>query len=200
MVMIWVTLEGVYNMANGQKVGYIRVSTIEQNIDRQVEAFKDLKLDRVFSEKLSGKDTNRPQLKACLEYLREGDTLYINEYSRLARSTTDLLQITDGLAKKGVTLVSLKEKLDTSTPQGKFMLTVFAGIGQFERELILQRQREGIAEAKKQGKYKGRTKKEKPENWDDLHNQYMTRKISASELAKQCNVSRPVIYTWLKTE
>lgn len=184
----------------GQKVGYIRVSTAEQNLERQEEAFKDLELDKVFAEKLSGKDTNRPQLQACLEYLRTGDTLYINEYSRLARSTKDLLDIANELNDKGVTLISLKEKLDTSTPQGRFMLTVFAGIDQFERELMLQRQREGIAEAKKAGKYKGRKKKDKPANWNDLYSKYLRRDMTGTELAKECDVSRTVLYEWIKEE
>ena len=178
------------------KVGYIRVSTTEQNTARQFTAFEGLELDKVFCEKLSGKDTKRPQLTACLEYLREGDTLYINEYSRLARSTRDLLNIAEDLRSKGVTLVSLKEKLDTSTPQGRFMLTVFTGIAQFERELMLQRQREGIAEAKAQGKYKGRKAKEKPNDWEELYTAYMHRQMTATELAKRCNVSRTVLYRW----
>lgn len=181
------------------KVGYIRVSTAEQNTARQFTAFEDMGLDKVFSEKISAKDTNRPQLKACLDYLREGDTLYVNEYSRLARNTRDLLNIANELQEKGVTLISLKEKLDTSTPQGRFMLTVFAGIDQFERELMLQRQREGIAEAKAEGKYKGRKAKEKPDDWEELYNAYMHREMTATELAKRCNVSRPVLYRWLET-
>lgn len=180
------------------KVGYIRVSTAEQNTARQFTAFEELGLDKIFSEKLSAKDTNRPQLKACLDYLREGDTLYVNEYSRLARNTRDLLNMANELQEKGVTLVSLKEKLDTSTPQGQFMLTVFAGIDQFERELLLQRQREGIAEAKAAGKYKGRKAKTKPDNWKELYNTYMHRGMTATELAKACNVSRPVLYRWFE--
>lgn len=182
------------------KVGYIRVSTAEQNEERQFTAFEELGISKIFHEKLSGKDTDRPQLRACLDYLREGDTLYVNEYSRLARSTKDLLNIIDELQQKGVTLVSLKEKLDTSTPQGKLMLTVLAGIAQFEREIMLQRQREGIAEAKKKGKYKGRKAKEKPSNWDELYNDYMHRKMTAVELAKRCGVSRTVLYRWFDEE
>lgn len=182
----------------GQKVGYIRVSTTEQNIARQIEAFKGMNLDKVFVDKVSGKDRNRPQLKECLEYLRENDTLYVNAYSRLARSTKDFLDIAEELDKRNITLVSLKEHLDTSTPQGRFMLTVFAGVNQFERELMLQRQREGIAEAKKNGKYKGRKKKEKPSNFDELYNKYMHRGMTATELAKECGVSRTVLYQWLK--
>jgi len=137
-------------------IGYARVSTDEQNEARQLAAFEERKTHRIFLDKCSGKDANRPQLKNMLDYVREGDTVIVTEYSRLARSTSDLLNIVDKLTSKGVQLVSLKEQLDTSTPQGKLMLTMFAGLAEFERAMILERQREGIAIAKAQGKYKGR--------------------------------------------
>lgn len=186
-------------MAN---VAYIRVSTAEQHTERQQETLKhlDVHIDKVFTDKCSGKTLKRPQLKACMDYLRDGDTLYINEYSRLARSTKDLLNLLDTLDSKGVRVVSLKEKLDTHTPQGEFMLTVMAGMAQFERTLMLQRQREGIAEAKKQGKYKGRKQIDKPSNWKDLYEQYRTRQITATALAKDLNVSRSLLYQWIKAE
>lgn len=138
------------------KIGYARVSTQEQNEGRQIEAFELYGVDKIFIDKMSGKDTNRPELKKMLDYVREGDTLIVNEYSRLARSTQDLLNLVTQLTDKGVQVVSLKEKLDTSTPQGKLMLTMFAALAEFERELTLQRQREGIKLAQKEGKYKGR--------------------------------------------
>lgn len=137
-------------------IGYARVSTHEQNEARQLAAFEERKADRIFLDKCSGKDAERPELKKMLDYVREGDTVIVTEYSRLARSTSDLLSIVDRLTGKGVQLVSLKEKLDTSTPQGKLMLTMFAGLAEFERAMILERQREGIAIAKAEGKYKGR--------------------------------------------
>lgn len=114
------------------------------------------KVDRIFSEKISGANKDRPQLRAMLDYVREGDTLYIESISRLGRSTKDLLNIIDTLTEKGVTLISHKEKIDTDTPAGKFMLTVFAALSQLEREQLKQRQREGIEIAKAQGKYTGR--------------------------------------------
>lgn len=138
------------------KIGYARVSTIDQNEARQIEAFRANGVDKYFLDKLSGKDTKRPELRKMLDYVREGDTLIVTEFSRLARSTTDLLDIVQQLRNKGVELVSLKEQLDTSTPQGRFMLTVFAALTELERETILQRQREGIEIAKRAGKYKGR--------------------------------------------
>lgn len=137
-------------------IGYARVSTDEQNEARQLAMFEKKGVNKYFIDKLSGKNTNRPQLKAMLDYVREGDTVIVSEYSRLARSTQDLLSIIQQLKDKGVQLISDKEKLDTTTPQGKLMLTMFAALAEFERDVILQRQREGIAIAKKQGKYKGR--------------------------------------------
>lgn len=138
-------------------IGYARVSTIEQNEARQLESFTSYaeKVRKVFIDKVSGKDTNRPQLKAMLEYVREGDVV-VSDFSRLARSTRDMLQIVQELTEKGVGLISLKENVDTDTPQGRFMLTVFAALAELERETIIQRQREGIVIAKQQHKYKGR--------------------------------------------
>lgn len=183
----------------GMRVGYIRVSTVEQHEDRQVKDLtENANVSKVFIDKLSGKDTNRPQLNAMIDYVREGDTVVVSEYSRLARSTKDLLNIIDTLENKGVTVISMKEKLDTSTPNGEFMLTVLAGVATLERKLMLQRQREGIAIAKANGKYKGRQSKQKPEDWESLKAMYMSRQITVSDIAKRCDVSRPVVYKWLK--
>lgn len=139
-------------------IGYARVSTDEQNEARQLKSFADYseKITKIFTDKMSGKDANRPQLKAMLDYVREGDVVVVSDFSRLARSTTDMLHIVKELTDKGVALISIKEKVDTDTPQGRFMLTIFAALAELEHETILQRQREGIAIAKKQGKYKGR--------------------------------------------
>ena len=137
-------------------IGYARVSTVEQNEARQTALFKEKKVDKFFLDRLSGKNTHRPQLKAMLNYVREGDTVIVSEYSRLARSTRDLLSIVQQLTEKKVQLISDKERLDTSTAQARLMLTVFAALAEFERDVMLQRQREGIIIAKKQGKYKGR--------------------------------------------
>ena len=138
------------------KIGYIRVSTEHQETARQQEIMCDYQVDRIFSEKLSWSTqktalfaTDRPQLHAMLDYVRDGDTLYIESISRLGRSTKDLLNIIDTLTEKGVTLVSHKENIDTDTPSGKFMLTVFAALSQLEREQLKQRQREGIEIAKR---------------------------------------------------
>ncbi len=136
------------------RIGYIHVSTEHQETARQEALMKQYQVNRVFAEKISGKNANRPELKNMLDYVREGDILYIESISRLGRSTRDLLNIIDVLQSKGVTLVSSKENIDTNTPQGRFVLSIFAALS--EREQTLQRQREGIAIAKSQGKYKGR--------------------------------------------
>ncbi|MBR5362738.1 MAG: recombinase family protein [Oscillospiraceae bacterium] len=139
-------------------IGYARVSTEDQNEARQLESFRTFRepISKTFIDKCSGKNMNRPQLKAMLDYVREGDVVVVSDFSRLARSTKDMLQIVQDLTDKGVGLISMKENLDTDTPQGKFMLTVFAALAELERATILQRQREGIEIAKSEGKYKGR--------------------------------------------
>lgn len=114
------------------RIGYVRVSTAEQNTARQEALLKDC--DRLYIEKKSGKDTDRPELMKLLAYIREGDTVVVESYSRLARSTRDLLSLLDQLSHKGVAFVSLKEQIDTGTPQGKLIMTIFAGLSEFERE------------------------------------------------------------------
>ena len=164
------------------KIGYIRVSTEHQETARQQEIMCDYQVDRIFSEKLSGANTDRPQLRAMLDYVREGDTLYIESISRLGRSTKDLLNIIDTLTDKGVTLISHKEKIDTDTPTGKFMLTVFAALSQLEREQLKQRQREGIEIAKAQGKYTGR--KPLPTDWTrfgQLYGEWKSKSITGRD-------------------
>lgn len=181
-------------MAN---VAYIRVSTVEQNEGRQKEALKKYDIDKWYTEKISGKNTERPQLLAMLDYVREGDTVYIHDLSRLARNTEDLLHIVQKLTDKGVHLISNKENIDTSTPTGKLMLTMIGAIAQFERENLLERQREGIALAKAAGKYKGR----KPVNIPDFeehYERYMRREINKTELAHELNVSRPTLDKLIK--
>ena len=129
------------------RIAYVRVSTQEQNTARQDIKFEEY--DEVFTDKASGKNTDRPALKEMLRYVRRGDTVTVESYSRLARNTKDLLTIVDTLKEKGVAFISLKENVDTSTPQGEFMMQVFASLAEFERKQTLQRQAEGIAEAKR---------------------------------------------------
>ena len=179
------------------RVAYVRVSTVEQNEQRQIEGLKPHNIEKWFTEKVSGKDTNRPQLKEMLEFVREGDTVYIHDFSRLARSTQDLLNIVDTLTKKGVHLVSNKENINTSTPQGRLMLTMIAAINEFERTNLLERQKEGIAVAKKKGKYKGR-KEVKIDNFEQYYNKYLNREITKTQLAKELNISRPTLDKLIK--
>ena len=180
-------------------VAYIRVSSLDQNEARQVEALKKYNIEKQFIEKVSGKDMNRPQLQAMLEFVREGDIVYIHEFSRLARSTKDLLEIVETLNNKGVQLVSNKENLDTSTPSGKLMLTMIGAIAEFERQQLLERQAEGIAIAKKEGKFKGRQVKAiNEELFARKYAEYKLRKINKTQLAAALNISRPTLDKLLK--
>ncbi len=173
-------------------IAYVRVSTVEQNEDRQIEALQKHNIEKWFTEKVSGKNTNRPQLKAMLDFAREGDIIFIHDFSRLARSTKDLLDIVEQLNNKGIHLVSNKESIDTSTPQGKLMLTMIGAIYEFERTNLLERQKEGIAIAKRKGIYKGRKAINIPD-FDIHYKRYMNREISKSKLAAELNISRPTL-------
>jgi len=173
-------------------IAYVRVSTIEQNEARQVEGLKKHNIDKWFTEKVSAKDTNRPKLIAMLEFAREGDTIFIHDFSRLARSTKDLLDLVEKLKAKGIHLVSNKENIDTSTPTGKLMLTMIGAINEFERQNLLERQKEGIAIAKSEGKFKGR-KEVQVKNFDKHYKRYMSREVSKIQLAKELNITRPTL-------
>ena len=177
------------------KIGYIRVSTEHQETARQHEIMNNNQVDRIFSEKLSGANADRPQLKAMLDYVREGDTLYVESISRLGHSTRDLLNIIDTLNDKGVTLVSHKENIDTDTPTGKFMLTVFAALSQLEREQLKQRQREGIEIAKAQGKYTGR--KPIPIDWTkfgQLYGEWKSKNITGRDFMRRMGLTANTFY------
>lgn len=173
-------------------LAYVRVSTAEQNEARQIESLSRYAVDKWFTEKISGKSADRPKLQELLDYAREGDTIYIHDFSRLARSTKDLLDIVEQLKTKGVALVSLKESIDTSTPTGKLMLTMIAAINEFERTNLLERQAEGIAIAKAKGVYKGR-KAVTVENFSEYYAAYMRREKSKSQLARELGISRPTL-------
>ena len=184
-------------MAN---IGYIRVSTQHQNTGRQHEDFsaKGITIDKLYEEKISGKNTDRPQLKAMLQYVREGDTVYAESFSRLARSTRDLLEIVEDLTSKGVQFVSLKENIDTSTPQGKFMLTVFAGLAQLERDTILQRQREGIDLCLSEGRAYGRPTAKISDTFATHYQQWKAGKIKAVDFMKVENLPKSTFYKLVK--
>ena len=177
-------------MANA---AYVRVSSRDQNESRQVEALKKYEIDKWFTEKVSGKNMKeRPMLLELIDWVREGDTVYVHDFSRLARNTRDLLKLMDTMKEKKVRVVSLKESLDTDTPTGQLMLTVIAAINEFERQNILERQAEGIAVAKKAGKYAGRKKIEIPD-FGAYYDAYMRRETSKSGIAKTLHISRPTV-------
>jgi len=180
-------------------ISYIRTSTQEQNETRQIKAINEkVKIDKEFIEKASAKDTNRPVLKMMLDYVREGDTIYIKDFSRIARSTKDLLEIIEQLEKRGIKLVSLKENIDTSTSSGKLMLTMISAIYQFERDNLLERQAEGIAIAKEKGKYKGRKKIDYPKNWEEIYSKYKKREITGTQAIEELNLTRNTFYNLKK--
>ena len=179
-------------MGGGKNIAYVRVSTAEQNETRQKEALKKYDIDKWFIEKASGKDTNRPRLQEMLEYIREDDTVYVEEFSRLGRSTADLLNTVQQIEDVGAKFVSLKENFDTKTPTGKLQMTMMAAIAEFERSMILERQREGIAIAKREGKYKGRKAVSVP-NIGTYYDKYMRRKGTKVSIAHELGISRTTL-------
>lgn len=157
-------------------------------------------MDKVFEEKLSGKNTARPQLQMMLDYVREGDTVYVKDLSRLARNTKDLLDIVEYLNNKGVGLFSIKENIDTTSNFGKLMITFLAAIYEFERANLLERQRDGIAVAKKQGKYKGRKQVSKPANFSEVYKKWLNREIKSNVAIRELNISEYAFYKFVREE
>lgn len=186
-------------MAKSQLVGYVRVSSVDQNTERQLDG---VNVDRVFTDRASGKDTQRPQLTAALEFVRDGDTLIIHSMDRLARNTEDLLRTVRQLNERGVAITFVKERLTFGGQQdamAELMMTVLAGIAKFERALIRERQREGIEIAKRAGKYKGRKKAFTPAQVKALRD-LATQGIAKAELARTYGVSRQTIHAYLRKE
>lgn len=182
---------------NGQRIGYVRVSSVDQNADRQRE---HLKADKVFTDRASGKDTARPQLQALLAYAREGDTIVVHSMDRLARNVDDLRRIVQEQTKRGVRVQFLKENLTFTgedSPMANLMLSILGSIAQFERDLIKERQREGIALAKQRGAYRGRKRALPPEKLGE-----MVRRVQAGEkkakIAREFNISRQTLYESLR--
>lgn len=182
------------------KVAYVRVSTVEQNEERQIEGLEKHGIEKWYMEKVSGKNTDRPELQKMLRELQPGDVVYVHDFSRLARSTKDLLDIVEKLNAKNIHIVSNKENIDTNTNSGKLMLTMFAAIYEFERTNMLERQAEGIEIAKREGKYKncGRKKKDFADGYENLIRKYVDGNITKVQLAVMLNVSRPTLNRILK--
>lgn len=174
------------------KIGYVRVSTVEQNEARQVEALNKLGVQKIYIEKKSGKNLDRPVLQEMLDFIREGDTVYVHDLSRISRSLTDLLNLVELLQKKKVHFISNKEQVDTTTPTGRLFLSIVGAINEFERTNLLERQREGIAIAKRVGKYKGR-KPRTLEHVAELYNMWIRREKSKAEIARDYQISRPTL-------
>lgn len=183
------------------KVGYVRISDSEsQNTARQDTLMQELQVDRVYTDKMSGKDaTNRPELQKMLEFVREGDTVISESISRIARSTRDFLYIMGKLKEKNVTYISKKEAIDTSTPQGVFMMTVFAALYELEIQTTRQRALEGIAEAKKLGVYKGRKPiSVDPVKFKAVYTEWKSDKITAVQAYKKIGLSASSWYRRVK--
>lgn len=179
------------------KIGYVRVSTEEQNTARQEIMLRELGVDELFVDRASGKNADRPELNRMMNFVRRGDTVIVESISRFARNTRDLLDLVERLTEKQVEFVSRKEAIDTTTPTGKFMLTVFAAVAELEREYILQRQREGIAIAKQQGKYRGRPPKAYPD-FERIAARWQKGKITAVQAMKQLGMSKTRFYERVK--
>ncbi len=180
------------------KIGYVRVSSVDQNEERQVVALTEKGVEKFYTEKVSGKDTNRQQLKEMLGFVREGDSIYIESISRLARNTFDFLNIVKQMDEKGVQIVSLKENIDTSTPQGMFMLTVFGALYALERESIKERQAEGIAVAKDRGVAFGRPKIEIDGQFIEAYTDWKQGRMTASATMKHLGMTKPTFYRKVK--
>jgi DNA invertase Pin-like site-specific DNA recombinase len=185
----------VVKEASTMKVGYIRVSSRDQNTARQEVLLKDLGAEKLFIEKVSGKAkiTDRPQLEALMNYVREGDTVIVESISRFGRNIRHFLDLLDILKEKNVDFVSVKEKFDSSTPSGRFTIIIFAALAELEREYILDRQTEGIAIAKAEGRFNGRPLKEL-DNFEAVYSDWKADSISAAKAAKKLGIARSTFY------
>lgn len=182
----------------GQRIGYKRVSTVDQNTGRQLEG---VAVGKVFEDKASGKDTARPQLQAALEFCREGDTLVVHSMDRLARNLSDLRLLVNALTARGVAVEFVKESLKFTgedSPMANLLLSMLGAVAEFERALILERQREGIALAKAEGKYKGRKRTLSAGQVMELRTRAASGEVSKTALALEYGVSRETLYQYLK--
>jgi DNA invertase Pin-like site-specific DNA recombinase len=183
----------------GHRIGYVRVSSFDQNPERQLE---NIKLDKVFTDKASGKDTQRPQLETLLSFVREGDTVVVHSMDRLARNLDDLRQLVQKLTKRGVRIEFVKENLTFSgedSPMANLMLSVMGAFAEFERALIKERQREGIALAKQRGAYRGRKRALSPDQVAELRQRAAAGENKAN-LARELSISRETLYQYLRTD
>lgn len=179
-------------------LGYARVSTEYQSLNRQLDQLREFGCENIFKEKISGTKNNRIQLEKMIDQLREGDTIIVTELSRLSRSIKELFRLIDVIEKKGANIKSIKENwVDTTTPQGKFMFTIFAGISQFERDLISQRTKEGLAAARARGKKGGRPKIYSSAKIDLAIKMYNSKEYSLSEITALTGISKTSLYRFI---
>ena len=182
------------------KIGYARVSTQDQNLDRQLDNLRAAGCERIFNEKMTGTKSDRPELKTMLLTLRSGDILVIDSFSRLSRSTKDLLDLVDRLTGMGVHLVSLKENLDTTTATGKLMLTMLSALSQFERDLIAERTIDGLKAARARGRCGGRPKLGSDKDRQQALAMYRANVMTNAEIAEKFNISQRTLSRWISSE
>lgn len=182
------------------KIGYARVSTQDQNLDRQLDNLRAAGCERIFNEKMTGTKSDRPELKTMLMTLRSGDVLVIDSFSRLSRSTKDLLQLVEQLTAMGVHLVSLKENLDTTTATGKLMLTMLSALSQFERDLIAERTVDGLKAARARGRCGGRPRSGTDKDRKQAYAMYKANVMSCKEIASRLGVSLSTLNRWIRSE
>lgn len=180
------------------KIGYCRVSTLDQSLDRQTDNIKAAGAERIFEEKISGVKAHRPELDRMLNTLRAGDTLIVDSFSRLSRSTKDLLDMVERITDMGVSIISLKEKLDTTTATGKMMLTMLSALSQFERDIISERTVDGLKAARARGRKGGRPKAADDKTIRAALALYDSNRMTNREIAQQFNVSTSTFSRWIK--
>lgn len=182
------------------KIGYARVSTQDQNLDRQLDNLRAAGCEQIYNEKMTGTRSDRPELRNMLRALRPGDVLVIDSFSRLSRSTKDLLALVDQLTAKGVHLVSLKENLDTTTATGKLMLTMLSALSQFERDLIAERTVDGLKAARARGRVGGRPRVGSPRDRQQAYAMYQANVMSVSDIAARFGVSLSTLNRWIREQ
>jgi DNA invertase Pin-like site-specific DNA recombinase len=181
-------------------IGYARVSTEDQNLDRQIDQLKAAGVKKIYCEKMTGTNRNRPKLRDMLDNVREGDTIIITDLTRISRSLKDLLVITEEIKDKGVHLKSLKETIDTTSAQGKFFFHITAAFSQFERDLIAERTKEGLASARSRGKLGGRRSKLTDRDKATVKKLYDAKELTVAEICRTYGISRPTLYKAVKED
>ncbi|SKA75098.1 Site-specific DNA recombinase [Clostridium sp. USBA 49] len=177
--------------------GYARVSTDNQNLNRQLDQLKEAGAEKIYKEKITGTKKDRPELTKLLDYAREGDTIIITDLTRISRSTKDLISLVEELGNRGINIKSLKESwLDTTTAQGKLMFTIMAGLSQFERDLISERTKEGLKSARARGKKGGRPKKS-DKDIERAIKLYNSKQYTIKEITEMTNISKPTLYRYI---